>query len=93
MESVGAGSARDSPPSAGRGLGLGRPLCEGHAQPVLQDGQYSPDGVNWLSVPSTLKARTDLTGLSPATPYFFRVRRSTKAGTGDGSDPVRLLVV
>jgi hypothetical protein len=59
----------------------------------FQDWQYSPDGVNWLSVPSTLKARTDITGLSPATPYFFRVRRSTKAGTGDWSDPVRLLVV
>ena len=57
------------------------------------DWQYSPDGTNWLNVPSTLKATTDITGLAHVTSYFFRVRRSTKAGTGDWSDPVRLLVV
>ena|SRR5277367_3292411 len=56
------------------------------------DWQYSLDGIHWLSLPSTLKASTDLAGLAFATPYFFRVRRSTKAGPGDWSDPFRLLV-
>jgi hypothetical protein len=56
------------------------------------DWQYSPDGVNYLNLPSTLKASTDITGLVLGTAYWFRVRRSTKAGTGDWSDPVRLIV-
>jgi hypothetical protein len=60
---------------------------------AFYDWEYSPDGVNWLSVPSTLTASTDIAGLTPATTWFFRFRRSTKAGTGDWSDPVRLLVV
>jgi hypothetical protein len=56
------------------------------------DWQYSPDGVNWLSLPSTLTARIDVPGLAVGATWFFRVRRSTKTGTGDWSVPVRLVV-
>ena len=58
----------------------------------FNDWQYSHDRVNWLSLPSTLKSTTEVTGLPVGVPCFFRMRRSTKAGTGDWSDPVRLLV-
>jgi hypothetical protein len=66
--------------------------AQGMRNRSFNDWQYSPDGVNWLSHPSTLTASTDITGLTPMTWYLFRVRRSTKAGTGDWSDPVRFLV-
>jgi len=57
------------------------------------DWQYSTDGTNWPDIPATLKASTDITGLTPVTWYLFRFRRSTKGGTGDWSEPVRFLVV
>jgi hypothetical protein len=58
----------------------------------FQDWQYSFDGVHWVSLPSTLQAKTVLSGLPVGAPCFFRVRRSTKAGALDWSDPVRLFV-
>jgi hypothetical protein len=57
------------------------------------DWQYSPNGKIWVDAPSTLKASRDITGLTPGTWCLFRLRRSTKGGTGDWSEPVRFFVV
>jgi hypothetical protein len=73
--------------------GTVRLYAKGMRNRCFYDWEYSLDGVHWLSVPSTTKASVDLTGLTPAATYLFRVRRSTKAGPGDWSNPVRLLVV
>jgi hypothetical protein len=51
------------------------------------DWQYSVDGVSWVSLPSILRSKTMLMGLTAGTTYLFRIRRSTKAGTGDWCDP------
>jgi hypothetical protein len=77
----------------GRVSGSVRIYAKGMRNRGFYDWQYSLDGIHWLSMPTTTQASTDLTGLTHATTYFFRVRRSTKAGPGDWSDPVRLLVV
>lgn len=54
--------------------------------------QYSIDQKTWTSGPPTLQSRTELSGLTPATVYFFRFRAVTKAGEGDFSPIVSLLV-
>ena len=54
---------------------------------------YSTDGgKTWITVPATLQAKTMITGLTPATAVEFRVRSCTKAGEGDWSQPVTLLI-
>src|SRR5579859_3344581 len=42
--------------------------------------QYSTDQKTWTEVPPTLKAKTDIVGLTSATAYFFRFRGITPAG-------------
>jgi Fibronectin type III domain len=54
--------------------------------------QYSTDQKTWISAPVTLQAKTEITGLTPATTYYFRVRGVTKAGEGGFSQTVSILV-
>jgi hypothetical protein len=85
----------DKPPlEARQGRVSGSVVLYAKAMPsrCFYDWQYSLDGVHWVSVASTMQATTDLTGLTPIRTYFFRLRRSTKAGTLDWSDAVSLLV-
>jgi len=56
------------------------------------DWQYSTDQKAWTEVPPTLQSKTEIDGLLTATAYFFRFRGITKAGTGDWSQVVALLV-
>jgi len=49
-------------------------------------------GKTWVPAPPTLQARTIVTGLPSGTSVQFRVRAVTKAGGGDWSPPVSLLV-
>jgi hypothetical protein len=55
--------------------------------------QYSTDQKTWTEVPPTLQAKVEIDGLTPATAYFFRFRGVTKAGTGDWSQVVSIMVV
>jgi hypothetical protein len=43
-------------------------------------------------MPATLQAKTSLTGLTPATTVQFRYRAVVKAGEGDWSQPIAMLV-
>jgi hypothetical protein len=54
--------------------------------------QYSTDPKTWLNAPPTLQAKTEIDGLTAGTAYFFRFRGVTKAGPGDYSQVVTLLV-
>ena len=54
--------------------------------------QWSTDQKNWVSLPETKKASTTITGLTPATTYYFRFRALTRKGMSDWSQTVTLLV-
>jgi hypothetical protein len=55
--------------------------------------QYSADGgKTWISVPSTLQAKTTVSGMTPGATALFRYRAVTKTGEGDWSQPTALLV-
>jgi hypothetical protein len=57
------------------------------------DWEYSTDGgKTWISAPSTLKAKTTITGLTPTANVQFRFRALTKTGEGDWSQPVALVI-
>jgi len=54
---------------------------------------YSTDGgKTWTTSPVTLQAKTTVTGLTPGATVQFRYRPVTKAGEGDWSQTVVLLV-
>jgi hypothetical protein len=54
--------------------------------------QYSTDQKTWANAPSTLQAKTVITGLTSGTAYYFRFRGVTKAGEGAFSQVVQILV-
>jgi hypothetical protein len=54
--------------------------------------EYSVDGKTWLKAPDTLKAKTTISGLTPATTYSFRFHALTRKGPVDYSQVVTLLV-
>ena len=66
------------------------------AKPVAQRATYywehSLDQVTWTQVPETLNARTTVEGLPWAKMSYFRFRALTKAGKGEYSQVVSLLV-
>jgi hypothetical protein len=54
---------------------------------------WSPDGgATWRQAPTTLQARTVLTGLPVGSTCALRFRAVTRTGKGDWSEPVFLLV-
>lgn len=57
------------------------------------DWQYSTDGgKTWLLLPSTMQAKTSVTGLAAGSTVQFRYRALTKTGEGDWSQPLSFLV-
>lgn len=54
---------------------------------------YSTDDKEtWVAAPYTVRASTTIAGFTPGTTVFFRYRAVTKAGVGDWSDPVSMIV-
>ena len=49
-------------------------------------------GKTWVQAPSTLQAKTTITGLTPAATVTFRYRAVTKKGVGDWSQPLAFIV-
>jgi hypothetical protein len=63
------------------------------ARRASYDWQNSLDGgKTWNTMPSSLQASTTLTGLAPGSTVSFRYRAVTKAGVGDWSQPISILV-
>ena len=57
------------------------------------DWQSSTDGgKTWINAPSTIQAKTTITGLPVGSPVQFRYRPVTRTGEGDWSQVVVLLV-
>jgi hypothetical protein len=54
--------------------------------------EYSTDQSNWIALPDIMKSRTEISGLTSACTYYFRVRTLTRMGQQDYSQVVRLLV-
>jgi hypothetical protein len=55
--------------------------------------EYSLDGgKTWQQAPSTMQARTTVSGLTPGATVQFRYRPLTKVGEGNWSQPVSLVV-
>jgi hypothetical protein len=63
------------------------------ARRASYDWEYSTDGgKTWVSTPSSLQAKTTVTGLPVGTSVLFRYRAVTKTGEGDWSQGLSLLV-
>jgi hypothetical protein len=63
------------------------------ARRAAYDWESSTDGgKTWSPLPSTLQAKTTVTGLAVASTPQFRYRPVTKAGEGDWSQPISILV-
>jgi hypothetical protein len=54
--------------------------------------QYSTDQKTWTTLPSTLQAKTGVSGLTTGTVYYFRVQPLIKSGEENWSQVVALLV-
>ncbi len=54
--------------------------------------QWSQDAKSWVSVTSTPYARTDISGLTPMTTYWFRASATIGAVPGEWSPAVSLVV-
>lgn len=59
---------------------------------VVYSWEYSLDQATWTSIPGTMRARTELSGLTSASTYSFRFRAFTRAGQQEYSQVVTLLV-
>ena len=62
------------------------------APAAVYSWEYSLDQSTWTPVPETMKSRTEVSGLTSASVYYFRFRAFTRAGQGDHSQIVSLLV-
>jgi len=62
------------------------------APAAVYSWEYSLDQSTWTPVPETMKSRTEVSSLTSASVYSFRFRAFTRAGWGDYSQIVSLLV-
>jgi hypothetical protein len=60
---------------------------------VIYSWEYSLDQENWTPIADTRKARTELSGLTKASTYYFRFRANTRAGIQDYSPVVSLVIL
>jgi hypothetical protein len=54
--------------------------------------EYSLDGNTWTAVPQSLVTRVHVSGLTPATIYYFRFRAQTRKGMTEYSSVVSFIV-
>jgi hypothetical protein len=63
------------------------------ARRASYEWEYSLDGgKTWVTLPSTLQAKTTVAGLPVGTSVLFRYKAVTKTGEGDWSQGLSLLV-
>lgn len=60
---------------------------------AAHEWQTSADGKTWTDFPTTLQAKTSLSGLTPGSTVFVRHRAVTKTGPLAWSQPVSMIVV
>ncbi len=85
-------TVRNIPPlavKAGATSGSVKVVAKATKGAKASDWQYSLDGgKTWVALPSTTKASTSVSNLTPGTTVQFRQRVLTKAGASDWSVPV-----
>lgn len=67
-------------------------IAKSVAPVAIYHWEYSLDQSTWTPIPGTLRTRTRVSGLLPARTYYFRFHTVTRAGQGDYSQIVSLLV-
>jgi len=73
--------------------GVATVVAQVTARRASYDWQYSTDGgKTWVALPSTLQAKTTVSGLTPGSTVQFKYRALTKTGEGDWSQPVSLMM-
>jgi len=89
-------TAPTKPPFAvtfGSVSGSARLVAKAAGARAAYDWEYSVDGgKTWTGVPTTLQAKTVVTGLPVATTVMFRFRAVIKGGAADWSQPISLVV-
>jgi hypothetical protein len=77
----------------GRVSGVATVVAGSAGHRASYDWEYSTDGgKTWITAPSTMQAKTTVGGLAPGSTVQFKYRSVTKAGEGDWSPAVSLLV-
>jgi hypothetical protein len=73
--------------------GVAKVVAEQAARRASYNWQYSTDGgKTWITAPSTLQAKTTIGGLVPGATVQFKYKAVTRAGEGDWSQPVSLMI-
>jgi hypothetical protein len=86
-------AARVFDAKAGAITGSAKLVAPSAARRASYEWQYSADGgKTWVPAPSTLQAKTTVTGLQSGTSVLFRYRAVLKAGEGAWSQTVALVV-
>ncbi len=67
-------------------------VAKAAARTAAYEWEYSTDQKTWTAVPTTLQAKTGVSGLTAATTYYFRVQPLTRTGVQNWSQVVVLLV-
>jgi hypothetical protein len=85
--------ARTFAAKTGSVSGVATVVAAAAARRASYEWQFSSDGgKTWVAAPSTLQAKTNVSGLQPGSTVYFKYRPVTKTGEGDWSQPVSLLV-
>ena len=86
----------EKPPLAvkpGISTGIVRLIAKSAGTRVSYNWQQSANNAaSWLDLPTTLQAKTQVTGLTSKSYYGFRVRFITKDGPGNWSTPVGIVI-
>ena len=73
--------------------GTAKVVCPSAGHRASYDWEYSADGgKTWVGLPSSLQAKTSITGLAQGSTVQVRYRAVTKAGVGDWSQPTSLFI-
>jgi len=77
----------------GAASGTAKVVCPTAGHRASYDWEYSTDGgKTWVELPSTLQAKTSITGLTQGATLLVRYRAVTKSGVADWSQPQSLFV-
>ena len=66
--------------------------AKSHGPSVVYSWEYSLDQAKWEPIPDTMKARTEVSGLTSHSVYYLRLRTFTRAGQQAYSQVVSLFV-
>jgi hypothetical protein len=67
-------------------------LAKAQGPHAAYEWQWSTDGKTWTSLPTTIQAKTSITGLTPGTTIYVRHAVVTKTGVGDFGQVASMMV-